>query len=159
MCVQNEIECTYKIESTTTATAPLNDDNDPTNYLPDRCVNQFEVDAITKDSVDDWIVASDVAEANISNYTSKGWTIVATNGTQTINRDKKVHDLEFLCARSKKGLLLSDSGYVCSSSQYNYDVTAFSHLWSSFQEKRRETRIVHKMLRCGNNRQRHGMAL
>uniref|UniRef100_A0A0K0FD14 Tudor domain-containing protein n=1 Tax=Strongyloides venezuelensis TaxID=75913 RepID=A0A0K0FD14_STRVS len=46
-------------ESTTTAAAPLNDDNDPTNYLPDRCVNQSEVDAITKDFVDDWIEALD----------------------------------------------------------------------------------------------------
>uniref|UniRef100_A0A0N5CC56 Reverse transcriptase domain-containing protein n=1 Tax=Strongyloides papillosus TaxID=174720 RepID=A0A0N5CC56_STREA len=133
-------------ESATTAAAPLNDDNDPTNYLPDRYF------------VDDWIVALDAAEANIKNHTIKGWAIVATNGTQIIIQGKKVHGntstqklelkavvkgLEFLRANAKKGLLLSDSGFVCSSSQCNYDVTAFPDLWSSFQEKRGDTRIVH----------------
>uniref|UniRef100_A0A0N5B430 RNase H domain-containing protein n=1 Tax=Strongyloides papillosus TaxID=174720 RepID=A0A0N5B430_STREA len=138
--------------------SPLNDDNDPINYLPDRCVNQSEVDRITKDFVDDWIVASDAAEANINNHTSKGWGIVATNGTQVKIQSKKVHGntstqkleleaavkgLEFLRANLKKGLLLSDNGFVCSSSQCNYVVTAFPNLWSSFQEKRGETRIIH----------------
>uniref|UniRef100_A0A0N5BHB5 DDE Tnp4 domain-containing protein n=1 Tax=Strongyloides papillosus TaxID=174720 RepID=A0A0N5BHB5_STREA len=148
----------FGTESTITAAVPLNNDNNPTNFLPDRFVNQFEVDAIIKDFVDDWIVASDAAEANINNHTSKDWAIVATNGTQVIIQGKKAHgnmstqkleleavvkDLEFLRAHSKKGLMLGDSGFLCSSSQYNYDVTVFPDLWSLFQEKKGETRIVH----------------
>uniref|UniRef100_A0AAF5D306 RNase H type-1 domain-containing protein n=1 Tax=Strongyloides stercoralis TaxID=6248 RepID=A0AAF5D306_STRER len=65
------------------------------------------------------------------------------SSTQRLELEAALMAVNFLSSRTNKGLLLSDSGFICSSAQLDFKVTAFPNLWTEFQKKRGDTCIVH----------------